>query len=203
MSELEQTPETAPLKAAIVERMAMPMLTFSGVLFTLLLISYVFLLPRFTQLHQQSGLSMNPRQIVAYQKQLAADLSQQEGERVRLVLPITDETYTALKQEKIGQLSLTDIREELRQAASRLGDEADAVAVSKISIDGLSVTVEGDVRNIGTRSMTVLAAFVEEVSKLSFISDLDKPSFTREQLDDGSFHSPFVLQFVINQKVSP
>lgn len=197
MSESTFTPEQAPLKAAIVQRMAMPMLIFSGVLFGLLLLSYLFLLPRFTKLHQASGRSMNPREIVAYQRQLAADLSQQENDRVHLVLPITDETFTSLKQQKISRLSLTDIREELRQAASRLGDEADAVVIIKVSIDGSDVSVEGDVNNVGTRSMTVLAAFVDEVSKLPFVSNLDKPSFTREQHEDGSFHSPFKIQFIL------
>jgi hypothetical protein len=194
------TPTRPQTLEAIMNRVSMPMLLFSGVLFGLLLLSYTLLLPRFTQLHRADGMAMSPREIARYQRQLAASLTEQEEHRVRLVLPVNDEHYTELKTKKQGTLSLTDLREQLMQAASRAGENADVVQLTKLSIEGNSVSVEGDIRNTGTRSMTVLAAYIEEVAKLPIAADLVRPPFTRVALPDGSYHSPFKFTFTVAAK---
>lgn len=83
------------------------------------------------------------------------------------------------------------------QAASRIGESSDVIALTQLSIKGDQVTVTGDIRNVGTRSMTVLAAFTEEVAKLTIVTDFKRPPFTREPLPEGGFHSPFTVSFTI------
>lgn len=187
------TPASQPLRE-ILSRMASPLLLFAAILFGLLLLSYVLLLPRFTNLHRPDGTALSPRAIARYKHALAADLATAEEERIRLVLPINDKTFDELKERKRA-LTFVELREELLQAAARIGETDAVLSLAHLAIDGDAVTVEGDVRNVGTRSMTVLAAYVEEVAGLPFVLDLERPSFTRERQSDGSFRSPFVLRF--------
>lgn len=186
-------PAPQPLQD-ILRRTALPLLLFAGVLFSLLLLSYSMLLPRFTRLHKADGTALSPRAIAQYEKTLAADLTRSEEERVRLVLPVNDESYNALKEKK-RDLSLMDMESELLKTAARLGETNDTVVLNKLSIDGDVVVADGDVRNVGTRSMTVLAAYVEQLDALPFVADLERPAFLREQLPDGSYRSPFTIRF--------
>lgn len=188
-----ETPAPQPLQA-ILHRVAQPLLLFAGVLFGLLFLSYVLLLPRFTRLHKADGTALSPRAIARYERTLAADLAAQEEERIRLVLPVNDPAFTMLKERKHALLFL-DVREQLTLTVARLGEAEDSVVFTRIAFEGDAVTLEGDVRNVGTRSMTVLAAYVEELARLPFVSDLERPRFTREQRADGSFHSPFTIRF--------
>jgi len=183
----------------ILQRATAPLLLFSAALCMMLLVSYMFLLPRFTQFSRSDGVAMSPRQLAAYEKSLAASITQREEERVRLVMPVNNETYTALKNQKHSTMSLVDLREQLLQAASRMGENEDVLGFDLLSIEGTLVTVKGDVRNVGTRSMTVLAAFSEEVAKLPFVTQLKRPAFTREGTPDTGFHSPFSLSFSLPQ----
>jgi hypothetical protein len=194
-----QTNTQAPIEPmrSIMHRMAMPFLMFAAVLFVLLLVSYTLLLPRFTSIHGSNGVAMSPKETVEYERSLRANLISQEAHRTKLVLPITDSTYTEIRAAKQESLSIGDVREQLRQAASRLGEHEASVHIASLSMEGKSVKVRGDIRNVETRSMTVLAAYIEEVEALPFISNFIRPPFTREQSADGSFRSPFEFSFEI------
>lgn len=194
MSDTSPTPAAPRLLQDALHRMAQPLLLFSGVLFGLLALSYIALLPRFTRLHRADGTALSPRAIAQYEQRLAADLLTREEERIKLILPVQDDAFDALKERK-RDMSFLTLRDQLKQAAGRLGEAGDAIVLLHVSMDGNRVKLEGDVRNVGTRSMTVLAAYVEEIERLPFVADLTKPSFTREQLPDGGFRSPFSFDF--------
>ncbi len=57
--------------------------------------------------------------------------------------------------------------------------------------------ITGDVRNVGPRSMTVLAQFTEELRSQPFTSEIRHPSFSRVQDKDGNFSSPFNIQIIL------
>lgn len=194
--------ETAAIEApaqTIAERITVPFALFATALFVLLTVSYFFLLPRFTNLHLSDGSQLSPRKITQYQLKLAADLESQEETRVRLVLPIMDESFTSLVEKKRAAATYADLSEQLRQAASRLGEPVSVLFLASLSIEGDRVTVTGDIRNVGPRSMTVLAAYVDEIATLPFVVELEKPSFAREQLPDGSYRSPFTMSFTLSR----
>lgn len=181
--------------SAIFGRVADPLLLFSGSLCALLLLSWILVLPRFTSVERPDGTAMTPRAVVAYTKKLTAELVAAEAERTTLVRAVNDEGYRVLVDGRASTLSPTDIEQHLRQAAARLGEREAGIIFTRISIHGSRVTVEGDVRGVGARSMTVLAAFIDSVDDLPFITDFERPAFTRETLPDGSMHSPFTLTF--------
>lgn len=181
--------------SAILERVANPLLLFSGSLCVLLFLSWMFLLPKFTSVERPDGTAMTPRAIAAYTKQLTADLTKAEEQRTTLIRAVNDEKYRALIEARAHALSSLDIERELRQAAARLGEVEGSVILSSITVKDGQVTVDGDVRNVGTRSLTVLAAFIESLDDLPIVHDLQRPSFARETLPDGSMHSPFRFSF--------
>lgn len=181
--------------SVILGRVANPLLLFSGSLCALLFLSWMFLLPRFTSVERPDGTAMAPRAIAAYTKKLTAELADAEAHRITLVRAINDPTYRALLDGRAQVLSPLDVERELRQAAARLGEAEGSVIVTSIIVKDSQVTVEGDVRNVGTRSLTVLAAFVDSVKTLPMVRHLTQPVFTRETGPDGFMHSPFHLTF--------
>lgn len=189
-----ETPAAQPL-SVILGRVANPLLLFSGSLCLLLLLSWMFLLPKFTSVTRPDGVAMTPTALSAYTHQLAAQVSAAEAHRTTLVRAVNDPLYRALLDARTNSLSPLEIEEQLHQAAARISDAKDAVVLSSLTVDGSHVTVEGDVRNVGARSMTILAAFSDELASLPFVGNLQRPPFSRETLPDGSMHSPFHFSF--------
>jgi len=192
-----QTPLTPEPLPRILERIAMPLMLFSAVLFSFLFLSWFLLLPRFAGLEVDGSL-LAPQEIETYAKNLKAELATIEQKRDTLILPTLDPAYDVLKEEKRASVGILTLRSSLLDVAARIPDSANAVIISSLSMnaDG-SVTVTGDVQNVGPRSMTVLAAFIDSAEHLSSVAHLERPAFTREQSADGSFHSPFTMRLTL------
>lgn len=180
--------------SAILGRIATPLLLFSGSLFGLLLLSWMFLLPKFTSVERPDGTAMTPRAIASYAKQLTAELVAAEENRTMLVRAVNDERYRALIDARTASFSPLDIERELRQAAARLGEVEGSVIFTSIFVKDGTVAVEGDVRNVQARSLTVLAAFIDSLESLPMVTNLQRPTFVRETSPDG-MHSPFRFSF--------
>jgi hypothetical protein len=199
-----QMPAPAPFErpqgdtvSAIIDRIAMPSLLFAGSLFALLLLSWTFLLPRFTHVERPDGSRLSPRQVSTLERAIKAELTTAEEHRMILVRPVNDELYRTLTSERSATLMPSDITEQLRLTAARIGITEDALHIASLSIDDERVTVTGDIRNVGLRSMTVLAAFSDAIARLDFIDDFERPAFTREAGADGAFRSPFTFSFTL------
>jgi hypothetical protein len=184
------------VQTTILQRSATPLLLFSGVLFLLLLASWLFLLPRFTQF-AVAGTSLGPLQMASYTQQMRAQVTSLEQKRDQLVLPQMDPTYTALKAKKVMSPHLLDIRGTLIATAAPLANDPDVIVLQSMSLDGVSNTVfvSGDVVTKAPSSMTLLASYIDAVEKLPFVSHLVRPAFTRTQDGNGLFHSPFTMSF--------
>ncbi len=197
---MSDTHTQTPALSAIIDRIAMPSLLFSGSLFGLLFLSWTLLLPRFTHVERPDGTRLSPRQVATLERAIKAELTAAEEQRMTLVRPVNDELYLNLVVARGAHLTLSEILEQLKLTAARTGIADDALHIARMTVDGSRVTVAGDIRNVGLRSMTVVAAFSDAVARLPFVNDFDRPAFTREQLPDGSFYSPFDLSFTL---VSP
>ncbi len=182
--------------SAILARVSMPGLIFSGSLYALLLTSYIYLLPAFTNVQRSDGVAMTPHAIAEYEKDLTANLLTAEEHRLVLVQPVDDPLYRSLVETRAHTPSIELMEEQLRQAAARLGEPGKGVILHRIVVEGNAVSIEGDVRNVGLSSMTVLAAYSDQLAALPFVSELVRPSFIREKLPDGSVHSPFLFRFI-------
>lgn len=190
------TNSTAPQPLfVIVERMATPLLIFSGSLLSLVLLSWFFLLPKFTNVERPDGAAMSPSAIASYTRTLSAQMLEAEKHRTMLIRTVNDETYRTLIDDRSASPTSLDIEHLLRQSAARLAEQEGGIIFSRITVEKTQVTVEGDVRNVGTRSMTVLAALIDLVEQLPTVTQMQRPAFTRQTLPDGTMHSPFVFTF--------
>jgi len=158
-------------------------------------LSWTILLPRFTQF-AVGDFTFTVREMAANESALRAQLQTMEAERIRLVLPFQDALFSVLKQEKYAVPSLNEVRREVRHAAVR-AQTGDAVVLQEMTFDASQrrVQVTGDVRGAGASSMTVLAAFLGEVERLSFVEKMEHPPFSRIDDPEIGVHSPFRFSF--------
>ncbi|PIR52924.1 hypothetical protein COU76_04070 [Candidatus Peregrinibacteria bacterium CG10_big_fil_rev_8_21_14_0_10_49_10] len=185
--------------ATILHRSAVPLFLFALVLLLFLLCAYLFLIPRLTTV-EIGGEERSTRELRAYHDALLIDLSEKEHERDALVLPMGDTAYSRLVEEKHAEFPLLVLRSSLEQTVRQLFP-ADQNTIYLESIRYLpnekSVELAGDVRHVGSRSMTVLAQLLEELRSLPFVSQITNPRFVREEDPAIGPHSPFTLRMLL------
>ncbi len=185
--------------ATIVHRSALPLFIFSLVLLVILVLSNLFLIPKLTTL-EIAGEKRDTQGLRAYHESLLQELTGKEQERDALVLPTGDTAYRRILQKKQAEFPLLVLRSSLEQVVRQLlPDKKDAVYLESIRyLPGeQSAELTGDVRNVGSRSMTVLAQLLEELRALPFVSDVASPRFTRKEDADIGPHSPFTLRMLL------
>jgi hypothetical protein len=197
MTELTPNPlhDIPPVQPAdLLRRIAAPFFLFSLVLTTLLLLSWFLLLPRFTHVAVNGSLADAP-ELAAYRSSLQAQISAQEEKRDSFVLPFHDADYENLKAAKIDEPLFPTIWNDVRQVANGLNPTPDAIHFDRVSFDQAKnvVTLDGDVRFVGPRSMTLLAAFTESLKGIPSVSSVDLPSYRRSDDPGLGLHSPFTI----------
>lgn len=194
-----QTDSLAPQPGAtIARRVSTPLMLFTGSLFMLLVLSWTLLLPQYTNFHVNGDL-LSPREIAIYERDRQQELMAMEEKRNRLVLPVLDAAYDRLKQEKRDVPSVSSIREELRQAAIRAEAGQGEIITQSLTVDRATraVSVTGDVRNVGPRSMTLLAEYVTQLESIPQFTGLTRPAFSRTDDEGIGIHSPFAFTFTL------
>jgi hypothetical protein len=202
MTDIQTGSEAPKPMESILQRVSMPLFLFSMALFGLLFTSRFFLLPRFTNFVMQ-GQTFDASEVAVYERSLNAHLVTMEDERMELALPVSDESYTVLKTEQRDQPQIGTLMSQMKHAAARAGINPDQLHIATVLLDAdaRTVQVEGDVRNAGPRSMTLLAGFVEEIE--SQFTDVVRPAFTRATDETIGMYSPFVLTFTVVQAGTP
>lgn len=189
---------------ASLERISAPVLLFSGALLMLQIASFYLLLPRFMKV-PVAGSIVAADEIREKEQNLEEELATLEAKRKEVVLPTHDAAYDELKAKKRSGPTLKSITEQLDQAAALSSDVSDSIAITTVTLsttDG-TVSFSGDVRNVGLKSMTVLATFVEEVERLPIVTELERPAFKRVDDAHGNSHSPFAIRFHLAEVSDP
>ena len=182
--------------AAIAHRSALSLFLFALVLLVLLVLSHLYFLPKLTTV-DVAGSERDAQQLRSYHSTLLDDLIAKERKRNGLILPMEDSEYRRLVEMKHAQLPLLVLRSSLLQTASQmLPDETNVVHVESMRyIPGKQrVELSGDIRNVGSRSMTVLAQLLEELRMQPFVSDITSPRFQRMHDERIGPYSPFTLR---------
>lgn len=186
------------------QALAVPFLLFSAALAILLLLSSLFLLPRLTRIAVQ-GMLLQPEDVAAYAQQVEEDIATLERDRDETMLPIHDPLFLALRAQLQPSLSVANVRDALRAAAAQVPDAREAVVFSSIAVDIQQAQVElaGDVRGVGPRSGTVLAAFLDALRTNPFVADVGPVPLQR--VDDPVIgpHTPFTVTILLNHAPLP
>ncbi len=184
----------------IIRRMAFPFFLFTTVLAALLTLSWLLLVPRLTQV-SVGGSVRSMGELEEYTQSLSEDISLLETKRTAFLLPIHHDMYERIKTMKRSRDRFQDLRFELRRVITELiPDNRNAITISGIYFDAdtHSAEVRGEVRSVGPRSMTVLARFIEDIQRISFVSEVTSSRFTRKEHPEGGFYSPFTLRILLD-----
>lgn len=178
-----------------VARVALPLFAFAAALSCALLLSRLLFLPRLAgvRLH---GEMMYGSSLTRFYADLRDRIAAQEEARNHLVLPGRDPLSQFLRQLRRSDASFASLFAAVtRSAEEAVRDRPDAVFLESFQYDaaGRTLTIAGDVRHVGPRSMTVLAEFIETLRRIPSVEAVEHQRFLREEDASGAFHSPFSL----------
>jgi len=178
--------------SSILERSALPLFLFLCALFLLLLLSFAFALPAMSRL-DIAGTILEAGDVRSRVKDLHGEVRKLEAARDALLLPMRDPLYLALRKDKEAFPSPLLFLEQLGDISRRIAEDEDAIHVDTLEYDAEEgvLVLEGMVHRVGPSSMTILAQFLDAVTKLPSVASVTLPAFTRQQDPDGSFSSPF------------
>jgi hypothetical protein len=186
----------APFSRRFFTQLGFGLFWFTAVLTGSLLLSWVLLLPRFTRftIGEQT---LSPRAMADRERALHAQLLNMEQKRSVLVLPFRDALLTHIKQTKHALPSVRDIRQSLHRTIALHGTPA-PVKLETIIVDIAQrhVEVRGMV-TAGSSSLTVLAAFLDDLEALPFVHDLQRPALIRQDDPTHGIIAPFLLSFTL------
>lgn len=180
----------------IARRTAFSFFLFSVVLAGLLTVSWYVLVPELTHV-EVGGTVRGLQELKSYKSDLEARIISMEGERGSFLLPVDNDLYHRLKTLKESRLQFQRLRSELGHIVKNLvPDEKNIVKLESFTFDAKHSRAElrGEIRNVGPRSMTVLARFVEQIHQLPMVIDVETNRYTRQESDEYGFFSPFVLR---------
>jgi hypothetical protein len=183
-------PETS---LSLFRRMGASLLLYSFVFTGILSASWTYVLPRLTRIQLQ-GQVVDLSVVIPYENKLKAQIASAETKRNLIVMPVNDADYDTLKRRSICYLPLEDLTAEIAKTAKAVGENAVVFSAAQLASDG-TLVLEGDVRNVGPRSMTVLARLTEDLRALPLVAEVATPVFNREKDPLIGFLSPF--RFVI------
>jgi len=192
---MSNTHTPSPTFRQIAERLALPFALFTGVLLGLLVLSWFLLLPGFTRV-DIAGTVRTIGEVRTYEQELKTDMRTTESTRDLLINPLKGSAYELLREEKRRAYAFDELRSAVEQVvASVSSDYPDSIHLSHVVLDTESqeLLVSGDVRNVGPRSMTLLAQFADALGKISLVSEVKTPRFIREEDPVIGMHSPFTL----------
>lgn len=184
----------------IFHRTSLPFFLFATVLASLLFLSWSLLLPKLTHIEVAGG-QRSLQEVLRYEADLSGQISVLEAKRDEFLTPVQDEVYQNLLLLKENRFRFQDVRREVTQTAQNLlSDVPDSVLFYGFMFDAERQTAEirGEVHNVGPRSMTVLAQYVDALRRISFVTDVQSSRYTREDHGNGEFTSPFTIRLLLN-----
>lgn len=168
---------------------------FTGTTSAVLILSWFLLLPAMMQLPLE-GRAIPSRDIHQYVQELQGRIHVAAKRRDELMSPVRDPLYTQLRIEKYSYLTLPALYSEIQRVAGIVAEgRSDVVFLQSLQFHRgeRTLLLEGEVRNVGPRSMTILAQLVDRLRTLSLVSSVDLPLFQRAYDTQRGFTSPFTL----------
>lgn len=193
-----QKPEIENVTVArITERSVRTFCLFSIALCLTMVFSWFVVLPQLTRI-ELNGTLVGIDELQHRHSDIQQQLKLREAQRNQLILPIQDNVYTELRDWKHRQTDYRSLVSAIEGSVMMLSEDGQSVVhLTKVHLErdseGFTLHLEGDVRNVGPRSMTVLAQFVETLRGITGVDSVQSPRFERREDPEVGPHSPFVL----------
>lgn len=184
-----------PVLLPAVARLGVPVGIFGGAFFVIAVILTMLFSPdRFpvrvgdktVRLHEleaeEKTLIVTKADLMEERKKILADSDAPVLHQVEKLRALTSPVGSAL-------LSIEDVRRSFR-----IGN-ADPISLPGIAFSGETnaITLSGDVRDAGGRSMQILASFVDELRAIEAFESVSEPEYKSDPLPDGGTSSHFSL----------
>ncbi|MBT3293273.1 hypothetical protein HOD24_04205 [Candidatus Peregrinibacteria bacterium] len=181
----------------ILQRTSVPLVLFTLTLTCLLFLSQSVFLPALLMV-DISGSKHNAHELKTYHEALLEQVKHKQEMRSNLVLSMQGTDYRKLSDWKQShypfQSLLSTVSQVSRSLHNKDGDQVVFIDnIKYFPVDG-QLKLNGNVKNAGPRSMTILAQLVEELRSQPFVESLKSPSFSRIEDSVGGFITPFDIQ---------
>ncbi|HCI03293.1 MAG: hypothetical protein CL969_00160 [Euryarchaeota archaeon] len=206
-----KTSATHPSVGDVLHHVSVPFLIFTAVLLGFLSLSATLILPQLTQV-DIAGKEHDAVELKELVKKLDTRVQELERARGEFVTPLREGLFGDAMDQKYNsrdlllfKSQLEEITQQIETASLRQGygrrENKDTISISSMTFDQeeLSLKVEGKVQNVGPRSMTVLAQFINAAQESKWVSDISPPKFTREHDDENGFYSPFIFTLLLSE----
>lgn len=196
-----KTSANHPSVGDVLHHISVPFLIFTAVLLAFLSLSATLILPQLTAV-EIAGKEHNAAELKGLVKDLEVRVDELERIRGEFVTPLRDGLFGDAMNEKYESRDLLEFQLKLDEIVLQvLPENNQAIIFSYMTFDqnDLSLTIEGSVQDVGPRSMTVLAQFVDAVREAEWVSDISPPRFTREHDDESGFYSPFAFTILLSE----
>ncbi|TSC58921.1 MAG: hypothetical protein Greene041619_299 [Candidatus Peregrinibacteria bacterium Greene0416_19] len=210
MSDLPTDSPTPAVPSGILDRIALPMFLFSLTLLALLAAADFFVLPSLAQV-DVAGTVYPAEELPARRASLFTGIEELRRQRDERLLPLRHPSYDRLKEERASRPSFDTLRAQVERQVAAVSPEPGVVAVHRMQFAPAEkqLILSGDVRKVGTRSMTVLSQFVDIISRMplavrgpegpsgpEWAASVSQPRFERVAGPDGP-HSPFTFSVTL------
>ena len=137
--------------------------------------------------------------MTAHRSELLSQISQSEEIRKRHVLSVYDPQYQFVQAERFSPRALEELWQEVEEDARSVTGNEGNIVVQNFAYDlaGKTLKIAGDVHGVGSRSMTVLAAFVDALQESPSVASVIPPRFERQDDPKTGPHSPFDLSLTL------
>ena len=182
----------------IVRRTSVPFFLFAVTITGLLALSWFLLIPELTHV-SIAGSVLSLGELKGYKRELLKKIVTLEDDRQVFLMPKNDQ-YQKLKLLKVERQKFQELRTAMEAIIPVLApDRSDVVKIQTLSFDAnsLVVNLSGEVHNVGPRSMTVLAHFVQQIEQIHGVTHVETPRYTRLETLEHDFYSPFTIQITL------
>ena len=169
-------------------------LLFACLLALFLILSWTLLLPRLTGVTVQ-GMVLTAASGERVVQRVADEVRNLEGKRHAFILPARDAAYRAGREEGGAAPSFIDIRSAITFAIAQ-APEGHAISITSLTYDVRTRTahVIGVVSDVGPKSISVLASFIDVLTTLENVESVSPSAFQRVDDPRRGIISPFDIQ---------
>jgi hypothetical protein len=148
-----------------------------------------------------NGEVIDSRDIPEKKRQLEYDIAQAEEKRMDAVVSIHDPLYRVLVDTRANRRTLRELRSVIAAHCTKVTGRDDIVHLQSLDLrdHGKTLVIQGDVRNVGQSSMTVLATLAASITDMPFVASSTAPPFSRIDEKGIGPHSPFTITLTLHE----
>lgn len=188
-----QTPAQPPVSLSLVHRAARPVFLFGLSLFAFLLLSERFALPELLAMRLPGAVLM-PADVLPQRQKLQGELSQLEAHREERIIR-RDPLQLFVRDKALQHAGMLQLLDAALRVTREQGSGGTAVTLHTVEVDAGTkiITLSGELTSSTPGTMSLLAAYIDRLTELGQVANVEATPFTRTQYDETHFGSPFTL----------